>query len=360
MSTDCVKNMVKSIIFVVLAVLGVAVLCVMFVPKTSDLAGGMTNPNARGFYGEPKNTIDLVVLGDSNAYCAYSPMVTWSKYGIPSYVAAEGNQTIVGAIDLLDEILTCQNPKMVVFDVNMLWSGNSDVQRLENCVTSMIQDSVPVIKYHNRWKTMSFEDSFKEKRYTFRSNTRGQRISRCVKPYVGENKMEKSDDNDSIPFITKYFFEKLLKKCEDRGIKVVLIETPTATSWTYARHVAMEEYAEKNDLEFIDFNTLTGKYAIDWNNDTKDGGMHMMCTVRRRLHHISESISRTSIHLTIKRIMRYTVTGTRPVRVTKSMSKGKRYILSLAIKTMKLKRTMRVCKTKCAYLRSSLRQGWYR
>lgn len=238
MSTDCVKNMVKSIIFVVLAVLGVAVLCVMFVPKTSDLAGGMTNPNARGFYGEPKNTIDLVVLGDSNAYCAYSPMVTWSKYGIPSYVAAEGNQTIVGAIDLLDEILTCQNPKMVVFDVNMLWSGNSDVQRLENCVTSMIQDSVPVIKYHNRWKTMSFEDSFKEKRYTFRSNTRGQRISRCVKPYVGENKMEKSDDNDSIPFITKYFFEKLLKKCEDRGIKVVLIETPTATSWTYARHVA--------------------------------------------------------------------------------------------------------------------------
>ncbi len=275
MSTDCVKNMVKSIIFVVLAVLGVAVLCVMFVPKTSDLAGGMTNPNARGFYGEPKNTIDLVVLGDSNAYCAYSPMVTWSKYGIPSYVAAEGNQTIVGAIDLLNEILTCQNPKMVVFDVNMLWSGNSDAQRLENCVTSMIQDSVPVIKYHNRWKTMSFEDSFKEKRYTFRSNTRGQRISRCVKPYVGENKMEKSDDNDSIPFITKYFFEKLLKKCEDRGIKVVLIETPTATSWTYARHVAMEEYAEKNDLEFIDFNTLTGKYAIDWNNDTKDGGMHM-------------------------------------------------------------------------------------
>ena len=37
----------------------------------------------------------------------------------------------------------------------------------------------------------------------------------------------------------------------------------------------MEAYAEEHDMTFIDFNTLTGKYAIDWSEDTRDGGMHM-------------------------------------------------------------------------------------
>lgn len=270
-----VMNLIKSIVFVGVTVGVLVVLCVMFTPKTSDLEGGMTNPNARGFYGEPKNSIDILVLGDSNAYCAYSPMVIWDKYGVPSYVAAEGNQTIVGAEKLLNEVLKCQNPKLLIFDVNMLWSGNRNIQRVEDCINSMLQCDVPVVNYHDRWKNMSLKDCFKKKNYTFRSTTRGQRLSRCVKPYVGDDKMEETEDKDGIPFVTRFFFEKLLRECNDKGIEVLLIETPTATSWTYARHTAMEKYAEEKGLTFIDFNTLTGKNAIDWNADTKDGGMHM-------------------------------------------------------------------------------------
>lgn len=75
MNSKSIKKLIKSIIFVVLFATMLAVLCEVFTPKTSDLQGGMTNPNARGFYGERKNSIDLLVLGDSNAYCAYSPIV---------------------------------------------------------------------------------------------------------------------------------------------------------------------------------------------------------------------------------------------------------------------------------------------
>lgn len=202
-------------------------------------------------------------------------MFIWKKYGIPSYVAAEGNQNIVGALNILDEVLECQSPKVMIFDVNMLWSGKTDTQRTEDCITNILYKYVPIIKYHNRWKNMSLGDGFKGKNYTYRSSTRGQNLSRKVLPYVGEDKMQESDEVDDIPWITKFFFEKLLKKCEKNGIKVVLMETPTATSWTYARHVAMEAYAEEHDMTFIDFNTLTGKYAIDWSEDTRDGGMHM-------------------------------------------------------------------------------------
>lgn len=170
MNSKSIKKLIKSIIFVVLFATMLAVLCEVFTPKTSDLQGGMTNPNARGFYGERKNSIDLLVLGDSNAYCAYSPMFIWKKYGIPSYVAAEGNQNIVGALNILDEVLECQSPKVMVFDVNMLWSGKTDTQRTEDCITNILYKYVPIIKYHNRWKNMSLGDGFKGKNYTYRSS----------------------------------------------------------------------------------------------------------------------------------------------------------------------------------------------
>lgn len=54
MNSKSIKKLIKSIIFVVLFATMLAVLCEVFTPKTSDLQGGMTNPNARGFYGERK------------------------------------------------------------------------------------------------------------------------------------------------------------------------------------------------------------------------------------------------------------------------------------------------------------------
>ena len=102
---------------------------VAFTPKRSDPGSGITNSNARGFYGEPKNSIDVLILGDSNAYSACSPMYIWNRFGIPTYVAAEGFQNVTGASNLLDEVLSCQKPKLVVFDVNMLWTGKTTLKK---------------------------------------------------------------------------------------------------------------------------------------------------------------------------------------------------------------------------------------
>ena len=99
------RNIIKSIAFALVAVMIMGVLGAAFTPKRSDPGSGITNSNARGFYGEPKNSIDVLVLGDSNAYSACSPMYIWNKYGIPTYVAAEGFQNVTGASNLLDEVL---------------------------------------------------------------------------------------------------------------------------------------------------------------------------------------------------------------------------------------------------------------
>lgn len=270
-------NLIKMIAFVMVFVVIVGVLGVAFTPKKSDPGSGITNSNARGFYGEPKNSIDVLILGDSNAYSACSPMYIWNKYGIPTYVAAEGFQNVTGASNLLDEVLTCQKPKLVVFDVNMLWTGKTTLKKVENNLKNMAYKYLPLAQYHNRWKTMDVKDMFNAKEYTYRSASRGQYLSMDVKPFTGQSKMAKTDAVEDIPEVSRVLLDKLISKCNENGIKMMFVETPTAKSWNYARHNAMVKYAKQKKIDFVDMNTLEGKYAIDWSTDTRDGGRHLNC-----------------------------------------------------------------------------------
>lgn len=277
MKKESKHNIVKATAFVLVFVLILGVLGVAFTPKRSDPGSGITNSNARGFYGEPKNSIDVVILGDSNAYSACSPMYIWNKYGIPTYVAAEGFQNVTGASNLLDEVLTCQKPKLVVFDVNMLWTGKTTLKKVENNLKNVAYKYLPLAQYHNRWKTMDVKDMFGAKEYTYRSASRGQYLSMDVRPFTGQSKMTPTDDEEAIPEVSKVLLEKLIAKCNDNGIKIMFMETPTAKSWNYARHNAMVKYAKEKKINFVDMNTLDGEYAVDWNTDTRDGGRHLNC-----------------------------------------------------------------------------------
>ena len=193
------RNIIKSIAFALVAVMIMGVLGAAFTPKRSDPGSGITNSNARGFYGEPKNSIDVLVLGDSNAYSACSPMYIWNKYGIPTYVAAEGFQNVTGASNLLDEVLTCQKPKLVVFDVNMLWTGKTTLKKVENNLKNLAYKYLPLAQYHNRWKSMSVSDMFGARDYTYRSASRGQYLSMEVKPFSGQSKMVETKAVEDIP-----------------------------------------------------------------------------------------------------------------------------------------------------------------
>ena len=136
---------------------------------------------------------------------------------------------------------------------------------------------LPLAQYHNRWKTMDVKDMFDAKEYTYRSASRGQYLSMEVKPFTGQSKMAKTDAVEDIPEVSRVLLDKLISKCNENGIKMMFVETPTAKSWNYARHNAMVKYAKQKKIDFVDMNTLEGKYAIDWSTDTRDGGRHLNC-----------------------------------------------------------------------------------
>lgn len=272
-----VLRLIKTIVFFS----GVAALICLFSiilrPKDNSPKSGILNPNARGFYGEPENTIDIAVIGNSDAYSGFSPMRLWNEYGYTSYVAAEGAQNIGESVNILKEMLTCQSPDLVVLDVDCLWAGEGLVDQLEGNMKSVMYNYLPLYRYHDRWKQFSFDNMFDEPEFNWSPRTKGQWLSRSVTPYEGEDLMTPSEEKFAIPKANLIFLDYFFKVCEENEIPVLLVALPSGISWTYEKHNSMTDFAKERNLDFIDLNVVEGEYAIDWSQDTRDGGKHLNC-----------------------------------------------------------------------------------
>lgn len=268
-------RLIKTIVFFALLFVMAEIFSYMLLPKRNDMHSGILNPNARGFYGEPENSIEIAVIGNSDAYSGFSPVELWNSYGYTSYVAAEGAQNIGESVNILKEILTCQSPELVILEVDCLWAGNSTVGQLEDNMKSILYDLLPLYRYHDRWKTVSRDELFAEPDYVWSPRAKGQWLSSSVSPYTGENVMVPTEERCPIPKANLYFLNTMLKICEENDIQVLLVALPSCLSWNYEKHNALADFAEERGLPYIDMNTVEGEYAVDWSQDTRDGGKHL-------------------------------------------------------------------------------------
>lgn len=80
----------RAVCFLLILTLILISLSFLLQPKGNHRSDWIQNPNARGFYSEPSDSLDILVVGNSDAYSGYSPMELWNAYGYTSYVCAEG------------------------------------------------------------------------------------------------------------------------------------------------------------------------------------------------------------------------------------------------------------------------------
>ncbi|MEG1719793.1 MAG: SGNH/GDSL hydrolase family protein, partial [Clostridia bacterium] len=68
-------NLIKSIAFLVGFVLIVLVLSFVFAPKDNRKEFGYNNTAVSAILAEKENSVDVVILGDSESYCTFSPIL---------------------------------------------------------------------------------------------------------------------------------------------------------------------------------------------------------------------------------------------------------------------------------------------
>lgn len=126
----------------------------------------------RGFYNEPADSLDVMVLGASEVYSGFFPAYAYEYSGLTSYIYAYASNPGALYLSQLREILSRQKPQMIVVEVNGFTQNASHVNSrtslrcyVENIPFSAnklrtiwehpIEDKLscvlPFLKYHGRW-----------------------------------------------------------------------------------------------------------------------------------------------------------------------------------------------------------------
>lgn len=264
-------NILKASSFLLILAITLLTASYIFVPKNNYKDFGMDNIEANGILGERENSIDVIVVGDSEAYSSISPMQIWGEKGITSYVCATPAQQMYMTLQFVKQAFKYQSPKIIIMETNAIYRET----KAENFLTSKIESLFSIFKYHNRWKTISPIDFGGSISYTWTDDYKGFYYKTNITPAENKEYMIKTEEVKEIPKWNLTYLSEIAELCEHNDAKLILLSTPSSENWNYEKHNGIQAYAEQNGITYLDMNLLTDEIGIDWEKDTRDKGDHL-------------------------------------------------------------------------------------
>lgn len=250
------------------------------------------------FYREKVHDDEVVFVGDCECYENISPITMYKKYGITSYIRGSAQQLIWQSYYLMEDTLRYETPDVFVFNVlsmkygepqseaynrlnldGMRWS-KSKYKAIKASMTSkesMIDYIFPLLRYHQRWNQLTDEDFtylFKKKPqlahngFLMRADERGINPDDIPKP---EPLLDYTFSETCY-----YYLDKMVKLCKENGVELVLMKAPSLyPAWYDQWDQQIKDYAEKNNIYYINFLEKTEEIGLDYNHDTYDQGLHL-------------------------------------------------------------------------------------
>lgn len=268
-----IKRILASVSFILILCLVFGVFTLVLLPKKNTKEAGFQNTSAYSIVNEPPNTIDVLILGTSQAYCSFMPMEIWKDTGITSYVCSTPSQPLYYTEEFLRTALQTQTPKLVVLETDAFFEKFNEVDVLEHKLGNVF----PLITYHSRWKELTSNDLKFNYDYSNRHTGKGfvydyRNVSLSQFDY-----MIPTDDFKNISDLSIYYFEKIINLCYEKNVKLVLISAPSVFNWNYSKHNAVEVIAREYNLEYVDVNLVLEEVGLNWNTDWLDEGKHLNC-----------------------------------------------------------------------------------
>ena len=252
-------------------------------------------PQMSYFYEEKKDSIEVLLLGDSNIYRGFSPMVYWQDTGVTSYSFASASQPAWLSYYILEDALHYQKPKIVVFEINELFAASrGKTPRYCSAINSMHSPSARLQAIHDPISGFREEDRFilyrkfvkdiyqttlkkmiptKENKTKHEGNFKGYLLNQDVFSYKGGNSyMSRYDMTLQIDQENASYIDRILALCKRKQITVLFVKLPTK-EWTSQKKNLARAYAKKRGIPLLDLNMEMKN--LDWLKDTKDAGFHM-------------------------------------------------------------------------------------
>ena len=267
------KKIFKSMVFI-LVLAGILSLCsnffVLFAKEGQNAELLKRDAIQIQLMKEEKNSIDLLVLGDSESYSSISPLQLWRNAGITSFVGGQASQKMTEAMDLLNTALHTQRPKVVLLETNELFRSSSSADRIGEEMLQAAQNVFPIFRYHNVWKSHVMDTAQAP------TNWKGYRLRSESQPVSSTASYMKADS--SVKTVTqenKDLLKEMKNICEQNQCQLVLYSSPSPVNYNMGKHNGIAKAAEELNLEYIDLNLKTGKLSMDWQKDSYDSGDHL-------------------------------------------------------------------------------------
>lgn len=235
-------------------------------PRSNE---GLRFPTANAFVAEPENSFDYVILGDSLTLYGLAPKVILEEQGIPGYNCSVPLQTLAQSRSYLERFLSCQSPRLVLLEANVLYREMSPAEP----ALERVQSRFTVFRDHDNWKTVTLKTLTQCPRWTWRHDAWGHFASQEVEPAVTEHYMIDPQVPAPIPEASQRMLRSLRSLCRKQGAQLLLISVPDAKAWDLERHRRVAALAEKLGLRYLDMNLE--QVGLDWQTDCLDGGDHL-------------------------------------------------------------------------------------
>lgn len=251
------------------------------------------------FRKEPENSIDVLYVGSSMAFCNVAPGAVYENCGVTGYVVAGPEQTIPVSYYYICEACGTQSPKAVFLEL-----GGMFFTRYENHTASNIafmprgmnrlkatfkaanrEDApglvLPVLDYHSRWNSVTLEE-IKDKLHTDISKTAGYQLQWEAQPQHETSYRELTTSYYDYSFA---YLEQIAEFCAGNGIDLYLFLAPTMNRTPEELQEKLEaDIASLKIKDYVNFNSEQNfaLLALDGENDWVDG-LHLNINGARKL-----------------------------------------------------------------------------
>ncbi|MGM9538407.1 MAG: hypothetical protein ACI3VN_08765 [Candidatus Onthomonas sp.] len=226
-------------------------------------------PTVRDILKEPAQTVDLLILGDSESYSAFTPMQLWADTGCTAYVCGTCGQQLCDTEQLLYQAFRTQSPKLVVLETNALYRRVS----LRKLACSWLDAALSGLRGQEVLEAEDGTQLISSTGTAAADIWKGFRCNNRVRGGSGGDYMHPTGERAEIPKRNRRYLERIKAFCDAHQARLILVSTPSTVNWSTRRHNGVQALAEELGVTYLDLNL--GQVDIDWSTDTRDRGDHL-------------------------------------------------------------------------------------
>lgn len=251
-----------------------------------------------GFYAEPKDTIDVVMIGSSSVYPFYCAPQIWGEQGITCYPLSSNVQRPIASKYLVEEALKMQQPDLFIFEARMYMFP--DEEMAENmaytrgvtdnlkyswnrirAINAMVSDKserytyyFDIFKYHSNWKTIVLPDQYTSFCYERLHPLKGFEVNDRIVPGTWTD-YSAVEARLPIPENQEAVLRDLLAHLQEKGQNALFILSPLAMGEKERmQYNYLEDIVVSYGYTFLDLNDYCEEMGLDFSTDFYDGGSH--------------------------------------------------------------------------------------